>query len=51
MTRTVTVSEAQQCFDELLDQALAGDEIIITEGTLAVKLVPVVTDSDQTLSG
>lgn len=42
MTRTVTIAEAETTLDELIDQALAGDEIIIMDGGRPVaKLEPV----------
>ncbi len=43
MTQTVSVDEAQNNLPDLLAQALAGDEVIITEhGTPVARLVPVV---------
>jgi prevent-host-death family protein len=43
MTQTVSVDEAQNKLQDLVAQALAGDEVIITEhGTPAARLVPVV---------
>lgn len=43
MTQTVSVDEAQNRLQDLLAQALAGNEVIITEGgTPVVRLVPVV---------
>jgi prevent-host-death family protein len=42
MTRSVSVDEAQEKFQDLLVQALAGDEVIITEhGKPVARLVPV----------
>ncbi len=42
MTRTVSVDEAQHQLQNLLAQALAGNEIIITEhGKPVARLVPV----------
>jgi len=42
MTQTVTVAEAQNKLQDLLAQALAGNEVIITEhGTPVARLVPV----------
>ncbi|MDX6382811.1 MAG: hypothetical protein QOK48_384 [Blastocatellia bacterium] len=42
MTQTVTIDEAQDKLPDLLAQALAGDEVIITEdGTPVARLVPV----------
>jgi prevent-host-death family protein len=44
MTRTVSVDEAQNKLPDLLAQALAGNDVIITEhGTPVARLVPVVT--------
>lgn len=41
MTQTVSVDEAQNKLPDLLAQALAGDEVIITEhGTPVARLVP-----------
>ena len=48
MTQTVSVDEAQQRLQDLLAQALAGNEVIITEhGTPVARLVPVVTPSKK----
>ncbi len=48
MTQTVTVDEAQDKLPDLLAQALAGDEVIITEaGTPVARLVPVVAHSKK----
>ncbi|MEK6300762.1 MAG: type II toxin-antitoxin system prevent-host-death family antitoxin [Acidobacteriota bacterium] len=42
MTRTVSVDEAKEKLQDLLAQALAGDEVIITEhGKPVARLVPV----------
>ena len=42
MTRTVSVDEAQEKLQDLLAQALAGNEVIITEhGKPVARLVPV----------
>lgn len=42
MTQTVSVDEAQQKLPDLLAQALAGNEVIITEhGKPVARLVPV----------
>ena len=42
MTQTVSVGEAQEKLPDLLAQALAGDEVIITEdGKPVARLVPV----------
>jgi prevent-host-death family protein len=44
MTQSVSIDEAQDKLPDLLAQALAGNEVIITEhGTPVVRLVPVVT--------
>jgi prevent-host-death family protein len=44
MTQTVSVDEAQDKLPDLLAQALAGNEVIITEhGTPVARLVPVVS--------
>lgn len=43
MTQTVSVDEAQNKLPDLLAQALAGNEVIITEhGTPVARLVPLV---------
>ena len=48
MTQTVSVDEAQDELQDLLAQALAGDEGIITErGTPVARLVPVVVHSQK----
>lgn len=42
MTRTVSIDEAQEKLQDLLAQALAGNEVIITEhGKPIARLVPV----------
>ena len=42
--RTINVHEAKTHFSQLLDAALAGEEIIIARaGTPCVKLVPILT--------
>ena len=42
MTRTVSVDEAQEKLQDLLAQALAGNDVIITEhGKPVARLVPV----------
>ncbi len=47
MTQTVSVDEAQAKLPDLLAQALAGNEVIITErGTPVARLVPVVAHSN-----
>lgn len=44
MTQTVTVVEAQNKLQDLVAQALAGDEVILTEhGKPVARLVPVVS--------
>jgi prevent-host-death family protein len=44
MTQTVSVDEAQEKLQDLLAQALAGDEVIITKcGEPVARLVAVVT--------
>ncbi|HEV7474289.1 MAG TPA: type II toxin-antitoxin system prevent-host-death family antitoxin [Pyrinomonadaceae bacterium] len=46
MTQTVSVDEAKKELQELLAQALAGNEVIITErGKPVARLVPVVSHS------
>ena len=46
MTQTVSVDEAQNKLQDLLAQALAGNEVIITgHGTPVARLVPVVAHS------
>ena len=48
MTQTVSVDEAQDKLPDLLAQALAGNEVIITEhGTPVARLVPVVTHAKR----
>jgi len=48
MTQTVSVDEAQNKLQDLVAQALAGDEVIITEdGTPVARLVPVVAHSKK----
>jgi prevent-host-death family protein len=48
MTQTVSVDEAQNKLQHLLAQALAGDEVIITEdGKPVARLVPVVAHSEK----
>jgi prevent-host-death family protein len=48
MTQTVSVDEAQNKLQDLLAEALAGNEEIITEhGTPVARLVPVVVPSKE----
>ena len=48
MTQTVSVDEAQHKLPDLLAQALAGNEVIITEhGTPVARLVPVVAHAKK----
>ena len=48
MTQTVSVDEAQDKLQDLVAQALAGNEVIITEdGTPVARLVPVVVRSKK----
>lgn len=48
MTQTVSVDEAQTKLPDLLAQALAGNEVIITEhGTPVARLVPVVAHTKK----
>ena len=48
MTQTVSVDEAQDKLPDLLAEALAGNEVIITEhGTPVARLVPVVAHSKK----
>lgn len=48
MTQTVSVDEAQDKLPDLLAQALAGNEVIITEhGTPVARLVPVVAHTKK----
>lgn len=48
MTQTVSVDEAQDKFQDLLAQALAGDEVIITDsGKPVARLVPLVADAKK----
>lgn len=52
MTQTVSVAEAQDKLPDLLAQALAGNEVIITEhGTPVARLVPVVSHSKKRVAG
>ncbi|MCA1573948.1 MAG: toxin-antitoxin (TA) system antitoxin [Acidobacteria bacterium] len=48
MTRTASVDEAQTKLQDLLAQALAGEEVILKErGTPGARLVPVVAHSKK----
>jgi prevent-host-death family protein len=48
MTQTVSVDEAQNKLQDLLADALAGNEVIITEhGTPVARLVPVMAQSKK----
>ena len=48
MTQTVSVDEAKNKLPDLLADALAGNEVIITEhGTPVARLVPVVAPSKK----
>jgi prevent-host-death family protein len=48
MTQTVSVDEAQDKFQDLLAQALAGDEVIITDsGKPVARLVPLVAHAKK----
>lgn len=48
MTQTVSIAEAQDKLPDLLAQALAGNEVIITEhGTPVARLIPVVAPSKK----
>jgi prevent-host-death family protein len=48
MTQTVSVDEAQNKLQDLVAQALAGDEVIITEsGKPVARLVPVMAHSKK----
>jgi prevent-host-death family protein len=48
MTQTVSVDEAQRNLQELLADALAGNEVIITDhGTPVARLVPVVVSTPK----
>jgi len=48
MTQTVSVDEAQHKLPDLVAQALAGNEVVITEhGTPVARLVPVMTRSKK----
>lgn len=48
MTQTVSVDEAKNKLPDLLADALAGDEVIITDdGTPVARLVPVVARPKQ----
>ena len=50
MTQTVSVDEAQNKLPDLLADALAGNEVIITEhGTPVARLVPVVAHSKRSV--
>ncbi len=47
-----TVTEAEAKFDQLLDEAATGHEVIITlQGTPAVRVVPVVTEKPKRVPG
>lgn len=41
-TETYRVDQAQAMSEELIDRVLAGEEIIIAEGTAKVRMVPIV---------
>ncbi|HEX7771241.1 MAG TPA: type II toxin-antitoxin system prevent-host-death family antitoxin [Pyrinomonadaceae bacterium] len=48
MTQTVSIDEAQNKLPDLLAQALAGNEVIITEhGTPVARLVPVLANAKK----
>lgn len=48
MTQTVSIDEAQDKLPDLLAQALAGNEVIITDhGTPVARLVPVVAHTKK----
>ena len=52
MTQTVSVDEAQNKLQDLLAQALAGNEVIITErGKPAVRLVPIAPSKKKRVAG
>ena len=54
MTQTVTVDEAQQKLPDLLEQALAGNEVIITEhGKPVARLValPIASPRKKRVAG
>ena len=52
MTQTVSVDEAQIKLQELLAQALAGNEVIITErGKPVARLVPVTPSKKTRVAG
>ena len=52
MTQTVSVDEAQNKLQELLAQALAGHEVIITErGKPVARLVPVAPSKKKRVAG
>ena len=52
MTQTVSVDEAQNKLQELLAQALAGNEVIITErGKPVARLVPVAPSKKKRVAG
>ena len=52
MTRTVNIDEAKSQLQDLLAQALAGEEIIITEaGKPLARLVPVVASGKKRMAG
>jgi len=47
MTRTVTIAEAEALLEELIEQAHAGDQIIVTDGGRPmVRLEAVAAGSD-----
>ena len=52
MTQTVTIDEAQNKLQDLLAQALAGNEVIITDrGKPVARLVPVAPAKKKRVAG
>ncbi len=52
MTQTVSVDEAQNKLPDLLAQALAGNEVIITDrGKPVARLVPVAPSKNKRIAG
>ncbi len=52
MTQTVSVDEAKKQLPELLEQALAGNEVIITDhGQPSARLVPIAPAQKKRVAG
>ena len=50
MTRSVTIAEAEALLEELIEQAHAGDQIIITDGGKPVVRLEAVTAESELAS-